>query len=55
MSLVDINDCKLNPCQNGGTCVDKVNSYQCICKEGWEGEICSMSMYYFYFYTILGF
>jgi hypothetical protein len=46
LSFVDINDCKLNPCQNGGTCVDKVNSYQCICKEGWEGEICSISMYY---------
>ena len=28
--------------------MDKVNSYQCICKEGWEGEICSISMYYIY-------
>ncbi|XP_049960051.1 protein jagged-1b [Schistocerca serialis cubense] len=36
----NINDCKVNPCQNGGTCVDKVNSFQCICKEGWEGDIC---------------
>ncbi|XP_071447350.1 protein jagged-1b-like [Hetaerina americana] len=39
----NINDCKLNPCQNGGTCVDKVNSFQCICKEGWEGNICSQN------------
>ncbi|KAJ9585947.1 hypothetical protein L9F63_020404, partial [Diploptera punctata] len=39
----NINDCKLNPCQNGGTCVDKVKSYECICKEGWEGEICSIN------------
>nr|CAD7458158.1 unnamed protein product [Timema tahoe] len=37
----NINDCKVNPCQNGGTCVDKVSSFQCICKEGWEGEICA--------------
>ncbi|KAG8240118.1 hypothetical protein J437_LFUL019751, partial [Ladona fulva] len=39
----DINDCKLNPCHNGGTCVDKVNSFQCICKEGWEGNICNIN------------
>ncbi|XP_044728206.1 protein jagged-1b isoform X2 [Chrysoperla carnea] len=36
----NINDCKVNPCQNGGTCVDKINSFQCMCKEGWEGEVC---------------
>lgn len=41
----DINDCKLSPCQNGGTCVDKVNTFQCICKEGWEGETCAISKY----------
>nr|XP_024219617.1 protein jagged-1b-like [Halyomorpha halys] len=40
----NINDCKQNPCQNGGTCVDKINSFQCICREGWEGEICSINI-----------
>ncbi|XP_046687565.1 protein jagged-1b isoform X1 [Homalodisca vitripennis] len=39
----NINDCKLNPCQNGGTCVDKINSYQCICTDGWEGEDCTIN------------
>ncbi|KAK3912487.1 Protein jagged-1b [Frankliniella fusca] len=39
----DINDCKLNPCLNGGTCVDRVNSFQCICKEGWEGDTCAIN------------
>ncbi|RZF46822.1 hypothetical protein LSTR_LSTR008054 [Laodelphax striatellus] len=39
----NINDCKLNPCQNGGTCVDKVNSFQCICREGWEGDTCTIN------------
>ncbi|KAL0270169.1 UNVERIFIED_CONTAM: hypothetical protein PYX00_007661 [Menopon gallinae] len=38
----NINDCKMNPCQNGGTCVDKVHSFQCICEEGWEGDLCSI-------------
>ncbi|XP_076306369.1 protein jagged-1-like isoform X2 [Tachypleus tridentatus] len=37
----NINECASNPCQNGGTCVDKINSFQCICKEGWKGPICS--------------
>lgn len=44
-TLADINDCKLNPCQNGGTCVDKVNAFECICKEGWEGDTCAISEY----------
>ncbi|KAK8778956.1 hypothetical protein V5799_019716 [Amblyomma americanum] len=37
----DINDCVHQPCVNGGTCVDAVNSYKCICPEGWEGPHCS--------------
>ena len=38
---VDINDCALNPCQNGGTCVDKVNNYTCSCVPGYTGRNCS--------------
>jgi jagged-like protein len=33
----------VNPCENGGTCVDKINAFQCICKEGWEGALCNIS------------
>lgn len=36
----NINDCRGNPCLNGGTCVDLVNSFQCICREGWSGNLC---------------
>uniref|UniRef100_A0A8C7UKF1 Delta-like protein n=1 Tax=Oncorhynchus mykiss TaxID=8022 RepID=A0A8C7UKF1_ONCMY len=36
----NINDCESGPCQNGGTCIDKVSLYQCICAEGWEGPNC---------------
>ena len=39
----DINDCASNPCQNQGTCIDGVNSYQCICADGWEGALCNIN------------
>ncbi|PWA26071.1 hypothetical protein CCH79_00001470 [Gambusia affinis] len=40
---LDINDCESNPCHNGGTCIDKVSVYQCICADGWEGDHCEIS------------
>lgn len=39
----DINDCESNPCRNGGTCIDGINSYTCICSGGWEGAHCETS------------
>jgi hypothetical protein len=32
--------CKSNPCQNGGTCKDGVNTYKCDCQDGFKGENC---------------
>lgn len=43
LSIPDINDCESNPCHNGGTCIDKVSVYQCICGDGWEGDHCEIS------------
>ncbi|XP_058792294.1 protein jagged-1b isoform X1 [Phymastichus coffea] len=40
----NINDCRGNPCLNGGTCVDLVNSFQCICREGWTGDLCDQDV-----------
>ncbi|KAM6954021.1 protein jagged-2b [Aplochiton taeniatus] len=40
----NVNDCAINPCQNGGTCIDGVNSYQCICPDGWEGWLCGLNV-----------
>jgi slit protein 1 len=29
-------DCKDHKCQNGAQCVDEVNSYACLCVEGYR-------------------
>ena len=40
----DIDDCDPDPCQHGGTCVDDVNSFQCICAPGYTDNVCSTGM-----------
>ena len=39
----DIDDCAPNPCQNGGTCMDGVASYNCTCRTGFNGSKCQNS------------
>ena len=34
------NECLSNPCQNGGSCRDRIGSYICHCVEGFEGDTC---------------
>lgn len=36
----DVNDCKRNPCKNGGRCVDLVNDFYCECADNWKGKTC---------------
>lgn len=40
MCNVNINDCAINPCHNGGTCVDGINSFTCLCPEGYNDATC---------------
>ena len=35
-----IDDCASSQCQNGGTCVDGINSYTCNCDAGYAGDNC---------------
>lgn len=34
----EVNECSSSPCQNGGTCVDKVNYFTCSCADGYTGQ-----------------
>ena len=34
-------DCGSGPCQNGGTCNDAANAYQCSCAAGFAGDECT--------------
>ena len=36
----DEDDCISNPCQNGGSCRDIGNDFECDCPEGWVGKAC---------------
>ena len=46
-SIADIDECASSPCQNGATCIDGINSYECKCADGWSGEICDKSNHQF--------
>eukprot|EP00066_Takifugu_rubripes_P005794 XP_003970113.1 PREDICTED: fibulin-7-like isoform X1 [Takifugu rubripes] len=39
-SCRDINECASSPCLNGGTCVDEVSQFSCVCGKGWSGPTC---------------
>ena len=41
-STIDIGDCASNPCKNGATCDDGINSYTCRCTPGYEGDNCEI-------------
>ena len=41
----DIDDCADGPCNNGGTCIDGVNSYICDCIAGYTGANCQTGIY----------
>ena len=40
--ITDIDECASNPCQNGGTCNDNINSYTCSCIPGYTGNNCEI-------------
>ena len=41
---MNINDCDPNPCENGGSCTDGVDSYSCTCVAGYTSDDCSVNI-----------
>ena len=40
----NVDDCQGEPCQNGGKCVDGIDSFKCDCEFAWfMGKFCEMS------------
>ena len=38
---MEIDECESNPCQNGGTCMDLLNDYNCSCTDDYTGKDCT--------------
>lgn len=46
--LADVDPCSINPCFNGGSCVNHPSgNYTCICKSGWAGKQCEVGKWQF--------
>lgn len=43
-SFTDVDDCRSNPCQHGGTCIDGHFSYTCRCNDYYKGANCQTGM-----------
>ena len=43
LMFTEINECSEVICSNGGTCIDKIDSYVCLCVDGYEGHTCDMN------------
>ena len=41
-AILEIDDCAVNPCENGGNCTDGVYDYNCTCVAGYTGKNCSI-------------
>lgn len=37
---VEVNECDSSPCENGGTCIDKIGEFVCECFPKFKGEKC---------------
>ncbi|XP_050435751.1 cubilin [Adelges cooleyi] len=44
VSLLSVSECLSNPCQNGGTCLDQYNGFQCNCPQNWQGRLCEIDV-----------
>lgn len=43
VEFLDVDECLLNPCSNGGVCQNIEGSYECECPMSWVGKNCTAS------------
>ena len=48
MLISVIDDCDPNPCENGGICTDRINTFTCDCEEDFTGLRCEQSKHRFF-------
>ena len=42
---MNIDECEPKPCENNGKCIDKINSYECMCDgTGFTGTHCEINI-----------
>ncbi|XP_052447041.1 protein crumbs homolog 1-like isoform X1 [Carassius gibelio] len=41
---LDLDECRSNPCLNGGYCQNMVNKFQCVCEMTFAGETCEVDL-----------
>lgn len=39
----NVDECRSNPCRNGGTCIDSLDMYICLCPPGFGGVNCELT------------
>ena len=44
-----VNSCASNPCFNGGTCVNGLDRYDCLCTSSYNGVHCENGMMKLFF------
>lgn len=40
----EVDECASEPCLNGGSCLDGVGSYRCVCAPGYGGASCQLDL-----------
>jgi len=39
--VTETDECASEPCVNDGTCIDKINGFECVCQPGYSGIQCA--------------